>query len=148
MGKRNYAVLLLATRLGLRASDIAGLSFDNLDWDNSLITLQRYKTGKEIELPLLTEVGEAIINYLKFGRSRSGSAHVFMSARAPYRSMTRAAVSNSVRQIIDASGVSIGQRKQGPHSMRHSLASRLLENSVSLPVIPRAAVCSLLQILH
>ena len=135
VGKRNYAVLLLATRLGLRASDIAALSFANLDWENSLITLQQCKTGKEIELPLLTEVGEAIINYLKFGRSRSSSPHVFLSARAPYRPMTGAAVSSAVRQIIDGSGISIGERKQGPHSMRHSLASRLLENSVSLPVI-------------
>lgn len=135
VGKRNYAVLLLATRLGLRASDIATLSFANLDWENSLIRLQQCKTGKEIELPLLTEVGEAIINYLKFGRPRSSSSYVFLSARAPYRPMTGCAVSSAVRQIIDTSGILVGQRKQGPHSMRHSLASRLLENRVSLPII-------------
>jgi len=135
VGKRNYAVLLLATRLGLRASDIANLSFVNFDWGKSRITLQQYKTGKEIELPLLTEVGETIINYLKFGRPRSSSPNVFLSARAPYRPMTRNAVSSAVRQIIDASGISIGQRRHGPHAMRHSLASRLLEHEVSLPVI-------------
>jgi site-specific recombinase XerD len=135
VGKRDYAVLLLATRLGLRASDIACLSFANLDWENSRITLKQYKTGKETELPLLTEIGEAIINYLKFGRARSDSRNVFLSARAPYRSMTGVAVSTAVRQIIDASGVPIGQRRHGPHAMRHSLASRLLEHSVSLPVI-------------
>lgn len=135
VGKRNYAVLLLATRLGLRASDIANLSFANFDWDKSRITLQQYKTGKEIELPLLTEIGEAIINYLKFGRPRSSYPNVFLSARAPYRPMTGCAVSSAVRQIIDGSGISIGQRRHGPHSMRHSLASRLLEHEVSLPVI-------------
>jgi len=135
VGKRNYAVLLLATRLGLRASDIACLSFGNLDWENSRITLKQYKTGKETELPLLTEIGDAIINYLKFGRARSDSRNVFLSARAPYRSMTGVAVSTAVSQIIDASGVPIGQRRHGPHAMRHSLASRLLEHSVSLPVI-------------
>lgn len=135
VGKRNYAVLLLATRLGLRASDIANLSFANFDWGKSRITLQQYKTGKEIELPLLTEVGGAIINYLKFGRPRSSSPNVFLSARAPYRPMTRSAVSSAVTQIIDASGVFTGQRRHGPHSMRHSLASRLLEHEVSLPVI-------------
>jgi len=135
VGKRNYAVLLLATRLGLRASDIANLTFTNFDWDRSRIALQQYKTGREIELPLLKEVGEAIINYLKFGRPRSSSTNVFLSARAPYSPMTRSAVSNAVRQIIEASGISIGQRKHGPHSMRHSLASRLLEHEVSLPVI-------------
>lgn len=135
VGKRDYAVLLLATRLGLRASDIACLSFGNLDWENNRITLKQYKTGKETELPLLTEIGDAIINYLKFGRARSDSRKVFLSARAPYRSMTGVAVSTAVRQIIDASGVPIGQRRHGPHAMRHSLASRLLEHSVSLPVI-------------
>ncbi len=135
VGKRDYAVLLLATRLGLRASDIAFLSFANLDWGNSRIALQQYKTGKETELPLLAEVGEAIVNYLRFGRVRSDSPNVFLSARAPYRPMTREAVSNAVRQIIDASGIPIGQRKHGPHAMRHSLAGRLLEHSVSLPVI-------------
>lgn len=138
VGKRNYAVLLLATRLGLRASDIACLSFASLDWENSRITLTQYKTGKEIELPLLAEIGEAIINYLKFGRTHSDSPHVFLSARAPYRPMTRESVSNAVGQIIDASGIATGQRRHGPHSMRHSLASRLLEHSVSLPVISEA----------
>ncbi len=138
VGKRNYAVLLLATRLGLRASDIANLSFVNIDWVHSRIVLQQYKTGREIELPLLAEIGEAIISYLKFGRPQSNSTKVFLSARAPYRPMTRFAVSSAVRQIIDTSGISIGQRKHGPHSMRHSLASRLLENEVSLPIISEA----------
>jgi integrase len=135
VGKRDYAVLLLATRLGLRASDIAFLSFANLDWENNRVTLEQYKTGKGTELPLLAEIGEAIINYLKFGRARSASRNVFLSARAPYRPMTGEAVSNAVRQIINASGIPIGQRRHGPHAMRHSLASRLLEHSVSLPVI-------------
>jgi len=135
VGKRNYAVLLLATRLGLRASDIAYLSFANFVWDKSRIILQQYKTGREIELPLLTEVGEAIISYLKFGRPRSSSPNVFLSARAPYRTMTGESVSSAVRQIIDASGILIGQRRHGSHSMRHSLVSRLLEHEVSLTVI-------------
>lgn len=135
VGKRNYSVLLLSTRLGLRASDIAHLSFDNLDWEKSRIVFKQHKTGKEIELPLLSGTGRAIINYLKFGRPHSNSPKVFLSARAPYRPMTGAAVSKAIAQIIDASCIPIGKRKHGPHSMRHSLASRLLENSVSLPVI-------------
>lgn len=135
VGKRNYAILLLATRLGLRASDIAHLSFASLDWGKSRMVLEQYKTGKETELPLLAEVGGAIIDYLKSGRQSSSSTRVFLSARAPFRPMAPEAVSHVVRQIMDASGVTVGKRKQGPHAMRHSLASRLLENSVSLPVI-------------
>lgn len=60
VGKRDYAMLLLATRLGLRSSDIAGLQFSNLDWDRNIIRLIQYKTKREIELPLLKDVGEAI----------------------------------------------------------------------------------------
>jgi len=135
VGKRNYAVLLLSTRLGLRASDIAHLSFDSLDWEKSRIVLEQCKTGREIELPLLSEIGGAVIDYLKSGRPGSSSQKVFLSARAPYGPMTGAAVSHAVGQIIDASGVSIGKRRHGPHSMRHSLAGRLLGNGVPLPVI-------------
>ena len=62
LGKRNYAMLILATRLGLRASDIAGLQFADLDWDKNLIQLTQYKTKRDIELPLLPDIGEAIIS--------------------------------------------------------------------------------------
>jgi hypothetical protein len=97
------------------------------------------KVSKRTVHPVTRElkgpIGEAIINYLKVGRAWSDSPNVFLSARAPYRPMTGVAVSNAVRQIIDASGIPIGQRRHGPHAMRHSLASRLLEHSVSLPVI-------------
>nr|WP_205791646.1 tyrosine-type recombinase/integrase [Allomuricauda oceani] len=76
VGKRDYAMLLLATRLGLRSSDIAGLTFGNLDWQRNLICLAQYKTKKIVELPLLAEVGEAIIDYLRYGRSFRSTAGV------------------------------------------------------------------------
>ena len=82
-GKRNYAMILLASRLGLRASDIAHLTFGNIDWENSEITFSQFKTGKMIELPLLVDVGEAIIDYLKYGRKKSESPRVFLYTRAP-----------------------------------------------------------------
>jgi integrase len=121
--------------LGLRASDIAGLRFSNLDWDKSVIRLQQYKTKREIELPLLAEVGEAIISYLKYGRQQTSVENVFLSARAPYRVMTGQAVCSAIRQAIDKSGVSICGRRHGAHSMRHSLAARLLENETPIVVI-------------
>lgn len=77
VGKRDYAMLLLATRLGLRSSDIAGLQFSNLDWDRNIIRLIQYKTKREIELPLLKDVGEAIINYVKYGRPSSSSKQIY-----------------------------------------------------------------------
>jgi integrase len=135
VGKRDYAMLLLATRLGLRSSDIAGLTFGNLNWDRNTICLTQFKTKKVIELPLLADVGEAIINYLKYGRPVSGLGQVFLSACAPYRPVSRLVINGAVSRTIIASGVDIRGRKFGPHAMRHTLASQLLRNGISLPVI-------------
>lgn len=135
VGKRDYAMLLLTTRLGLRSSDIAGLTFGNLDWDRNLICLIQCKTKKIVELPLLTEIGEALINYLKYGRPVSDLQQVFLTASAPYRPVNRMIINGAVSRTIIASGVDIKGRKFGPHAMRHTLASQLLHNGTSLPVI-------------
>jgi site-specific recombinase XerD len=137
-GKRNYAMTLLASRLGLRASDIAHLTFGNIDWENSTITLSQFKTGKKIELPLLVEIGEAIIDYLKYGCKKSESPRIFLYTRAPFTAMTNAAVAGTLGRTVDASGVDTAGRKHGAHAMRHSLASRFLENQESMPVISDA----------
>lgn len=135
LGKRNYAMLILATRLGLRASDIAGLQFSNLDWDRNLIRLIQYKTKREIELPLLPDIGEAIINYLKGGRPVVDSQRIFLTAFAPYRPIEGVNVKSTISTIITNSDVNIRNRKHGSHSMRHSLASQMLNNGASLPII-------------
>jgi site-specific recombinase XerD len=137
-GKRNYAMMLLATRLGLRASDIANLSFDNIDWKKSTITLSQYKTGKEIKLPLLADVGEALIDYLKYGRKNSASDKVFLFTSAPFSPVTNSSVSNMLSRIIEASKVDVRGRRHGAHAMRHSLACRFLENKESMPIISEA----------
>lgn len=135
VGKRDYAMLLLATRLGLRSSDIAGLTFGNLDWGQNIICLTQFKTKKVIELPLLADVGKAIINYLKYGRPVSSLQQVFLTACAPYRPVNRLIINGAVSRTIISSGVDITGRKFGPHAMRHTLASQLLLNGTSLPVI-------------
>ena len=137
-GKRNFAMMLLATRLGLRASDIAHLTFDNISWEKNRITLSQFKTGKEIELPLLADVGEAIIDYLKHGRKKSELPQIFLYTRAPFSGITSEAVSAAITHQIDWSGIDTTGRKHGSHSMRHSLASRFLENRESIPVISEA----------
>ena len=73
IGKRNYAILVIAAMLGIRDSDIAALTFDNLDWENSRIELVQKKTYEPLSLPLLPAVGEAIIDYLKNGRRATTS---------------------------------------------------------------------------
>jgi len=137
-GKRDYAIMILASRLGLRASDIARLTFDNIHWENSIITLTQLKTNNLIELPLLSEVGESIIDYLKYGRKKSDSNRIFLYTVAPFSPMTGDAVSAAISRVIIASGIDFTHRKHGSHAMRHSLASRFLENRESLPVISEA----------
>jgi site-specific recombinase XerD len=135
VGKRNYAMLLLASRLGLRASDIANLKFNNLDWEQNEIHLTQYKTGNPVTLPLLSDVGNAIIVYLQHGRFKSDTPHVFLSARAPYVPATKSAVCAALSCIILQTEVETENRHHGPHSLRHSLAGRLLDNNVPIQVI-------------
>ncbi len=135
VGKRDYAIFLLASHLGLRASDIANLTWNNLDWDNGKIALYQYKTKNPVELPLLKEVGEAIVTYARDARPKSTMKEVFLSAKAPYRPMTRISVNGVIIRIMQASGVNTSGRRFGPHSLRHSLASNLLKNGIALPTI-------------
>ena len=134
-GKRNYAMLLLASRLGLRASDIANLQFSDIDWDKNLIALTMQKTKKVIELPLLADVGNAIIDYLRHGRPKSDSQRVFLSGNAPYVAATRGMVCAAINEIIIKSGVDTSGKHHGPHSLRHSLASAMLKSGSMMPVI-------------
>jgi integrase len=134
-GKRDYAIILIAARLGLRASDIAGLKFENLFWEQSIISICQYKTGRELQLPLLAEVGEAIIEYLKYGRPISDEPFLFLGGRSPFGRMHSCGITNLVNRAFILSGVNIEHRHHGPHALRHSLASLLLEQSTVLPVI-------------
>ncbi|SDL66933.1 Site-specific recombinase XerD [Pedobacter sp. ok626] len=135
IGKRNYAMLLLATKLGLRISDIAGLTFENFNWDTGIIKLYQFKTGKEITLPILPEVGNAIINYLKYGRPVSDDNHCFLKHFYPYLRLNPQDVSYAARYYFRHSKVDVKDRKHGAHALRHSFATHLLDNNVSFPVI-------------
>ncbi len=135
VGKRDYAIFLLASRLGLRVSDIAALSWDNIDWDSGKITLYQYKTKAPVELPLLKEVGEALVTYARDARPKSPLNQIFLTATAPYRPMTRISLNGVVIRIMQSSGIDTSGRRFGPHSMRHSLASNMLQQGTSLPTI-------------
>lgn len=135
VGKRNYAVVLLAARLGMRASDIANLMFHNLNWEQNSIVYDQFKTGKRIELPMLAEVGNAIIDYLKYARPKSDCSSVFLLCRSPYTPMQGCSVTGIVHNALVEGGINIQNRRHGPHALRHSLAGILLEQKTTLPVI-------------
>jgi site-specific recombinase XerD len=134
-GKRNYAVVLLAARLGMRASDIANLEFNNLDWEQNTIVFDQFKTGKRIVLPMLADVGNAIIDYLKHARPKSDCHSVFLLCRSPHTPMQGCSVTGIVHRALIEAGVNIQNKRHGSHALRHSLAGILLEQKATLPVI-------------
>ena len=134
-GKRDYSIILLAARLGLRASDIANLKFENILWEQSSIHLTQFKTGKKIELPLLSEIGNSLIDYLKYSRPKSDNQFVFLCAHSPFNSINTSVITRIVQNTFVKTGINTKGRRHGPHALRHSLAGRLLEKQITLPVI-------------
>ena len=135
-GKRDYAMLLIAVRLGIRASDICGLMFDNFKWESNTIELKQSKTNERIVLPLLNDVGEAVIDYIKYGRPIIEEKHVFLRLSAPIGRMNASTLHSIVTYYMNKAGIPIPEgKKHGPHALRHSLASALLHNNTPMPVI-------------
>lgn len=134
-GKRDYAVILIAVRLGLRSSDICNLKFENLNWKQCEIVIPQQKTRQEVKLPLTTEIGEAIIDYLKYARPVSKLPYVFLNLRPPFDQMTNINMTTSVSHYLQQAGIKINDRKHGMHILRHSLAGILLKEKTPLPVI-------------
>lgn len=134
-GKRNYAMVLLASRLGLRSSDIARLKFSDIDWERNVINIIQYKTSMPVELPLLKDIGEALIDYIMNGRPKSDSPYIFLKIHAPIAPICAYSVGYVVHRHMIEAGIDITGRKSGAHALRHSLATNLLANETKLPVI-------------
>ena len=135
-GKRDYAILLIAIRLGIRASDICRLTFDNFKWESNLIELQQEKTDKPLVLPLLNDVGEAVIDYIKYGRPAVDTQVVFLRLSAPIEPMRAPTLHSIVTHYMSQAKIQIPEgKKHGPHALRHSLASALLHTDTPMPVI-------------
>ena len=138
IGKRDYLVLLLATEYGWRAKDITLFRFDQIDWDNNVIRFDQHKTEMPVEFPLLSSVGNAIIDYLKHGRPRSDApevivSHMGVNLGSPLASPTIHSIVTKYLRRADIAGWT--RKKHGPHAMRHSLATNLLGKNVALPII-------------
>lgn len=135
VGKRNYAILLLIARLGLRSGDVVDLKFENINWEENRISMTQHKTGRPLTLPLLEDVGLAIIDYLKFGRPKCTCNNIFVRHRPSIDALSSSGVYSLVSNYIGKAGLLTQGKKHGPHALRHSLASRLLEANVPLTVI-------------
>lgn len=133
MGRRDYAILLLLARLGLRSSEIVFLELDDMDWAAGTFSV-RGKNGRRTELPLPAEVGQAIVAYLQHGRPWSTSRRVFLRHKAPIRGfLNQCAIGSIVRHAIQRANIQAPTL--GAHQFRHALATHMLQRGASLTEI-------------
>ena len=134
VGKRNYAIIVMAACLGMRDSDITNLKFENFNWERSEISFFQKKTNRFLALPLLPVVGEAIIDYLRNGRPQTDSKYVFVKHRPPFHQVV--SFYSVMRTVLENSGVKLVENfPRGLHILRHSLASELIRQGESYNTI-------------
>ncbi|GLS33118.1 hypothetical protein GCM10007937_48290 [Mesorhizobium albiziae] len=130
-GCRDFAVLTMLVRLGLRAGEVAKFKLNDLDWRAGEILVRGKGSGIQ-RLPLPTDVGEAVAAYLRYGRPRTAQDRmVFVRVRAPHNALTSAGVS----QIVAAAGCRAGLGQIYAHRLRHTAASAMLRAGASLPEV-------------
>lgn len=132
-GLQHYAILILLTIYGLRAGEVANLKLEDIDWRKETICIASRKTGRDLWLPLIPQVGKAILDYLKDGRPGSKDRHIFLLTRAPWTPVNRHNVAYVVDRHIERSGLDLPRR--GPHLLRHSFATHLIRKGVPLKQI-------------
>ena len=136
-GKRDYAIILLITRLGLRGIDVKRLEFADFDWPGNRLSVVQVKTGTRVWLPLLKDVGWAVIDYIRCGRPVSDCPQVFLRHTAPIGPFSD---QDHLHQILlkhaRAAHVRVSEkRRHGMHSLRHTLATRLMEDGTPVEQI-------------
>lgn len=133
VGRRDWAILMLLARLGLRAGEIVGLAFEDLDWEAGELCI-RANGGNSDRLPIPQDVGAALTEYLRHSRPACSSRQVFVRMRAPNRGFaSSAAVSSIVRRALDRAGLDPAHK--GAHLLRHSVATQMLRQGASLAEI-------------
>lgn len=137
LGKRDYAILLLVAKIGIRAGDIKALKLSDLNWTSKTITISQEKTKVEVTYPILHDVGWALIDYLQHARPVCDAPHLFVRLNAPFEAFgENANLHNIITKYTRLAGITVPRGKRhGLHSLRHSLASTLLEQGASLAVI-------------
>jgi len=132
-GRRDYAIVLLLARLGLRSGEVAVLELDDLDWNSGEVSV-RGKGGQRTALPLPTQVGAAIAAYLRHGRPRCTSRRVFLRSKAPIRGfLSQCAIGSIIRHALQRADIQAPTT--GAHQFRHALATQMLCRGASLTEI-------------
>jgi site-specific recombinase XerD/phage-related protein len=136
-GKRDYAIVMLAASTGLRGGDIINLKLSNINWEKKEISIVQNKTSKPLILPLMDDVGWAIIDYIKNGKPESQYDNVFLRHLSPFEPFPSVSAFYKIltRYVAKAGVKPGGKAKAGMHSLRHTLASELLQNNVEINTI-------------
>lgn len=130
VGKRNYAILLLLARLGLRAKEVAQLQLDDLDWIQGSLLVRASKTHCQRLLPLPQDVGEALLSYLRDGRPPSTERAVFLTALPPHRPLqSHSVISVTVKRLMTRAGIK--RQSAGAHLLRHTAATQMVNRGAS-----------------
>jgi len=125
IGKRNFAILLLLSRLGIRAWEVTQLQIDDVDWRAGCILIRASKNHRERNLPLSEDVGQALLDYLQDGRPQTSSRKIFLEHTAPFRSFqSSSAVTHVVMRLLKKAGIE--RRSSGAHLFRHTAASQMV----------------------
>jgi site-specific recombinase XerD len=132
IGRRDYAILLLLARLGLRAGEVVKMTLDDFDWKHGEV-LVHGKDQREAQLPLPKDVGAALVSYLRHARPDCSTRRVFIRARAPRRSLNAASIGDVVHRALQRAGLNPGLK--GSHLLRHSLATNLQSRGATLTEI-------------
>jgi site-specific recombinase XerD len=131
-GRRDYAILLLLARLGLRAGEVVKLTLDDFDWKHGEL-LVHGKNQRDARLPLPKDVGAALVSYLRYARPECSTRQVFIRTRAPRRSLDAASIGDVVHSALRRTGLKPGLK--GSHLLRHSLATNLQRRGATLSEI-------------
>lgn len=132
--KRDYVIYLIAIRLGLRISDIKNLKFEDIDWINKEISIIQVKTKVSLKLPLLDDIGWALIDYIKNSRPISELRNIFIDHKDSSSTVKR--LSLTITKICKIGNIDISnKRKKGIHSFRFSLATQMLNKQIPLDII-------------
>lgn len=130
IGKRDFAIMLIVTRLGMRAGDIVSLTLEDLTHANDKLYFSQQKTGDGHELPLLPEIKDALEDYIYNGRPETLDSRVFIRQYAPYQGISTSALHYATTKYFHTSGIDTTGKKHGPHSFRSSMASSMVNDAI------------------
>jgi len=138
LGKRDYAILILAAHLGLRSSDIVNLAFKDIDYTAKTIQVLQVKTARALKLVMNSDVEEALTDNIQNGRTLSSSEKIFLGSQAPYSPLTAGSGYAVAHKYFNLAGIASQGRKRGTHALRASYATALVAGGIPYAVVQEA----------